>query len=163
MTDFTEALNVKVDEIEKPPLPPQGHYVMQVGQKIVYGEASSNKDGTQREWDTVEFSMKGVEPTQDVDPEALENFGGASAINLRNSFMFEKGDTPEIKAAFDRTLYQCKRFIEEHLGIDTAGMSLKEAIEQAKGAQCIGEVKYRPDPRDPENMFAELGRTAPLS
>lgn len=158
--DFSEALNINTSEIEKPPLPPLGHYVFQVA-KIVLGSIESKKTGDK--WDTVEFQLQGVDATQDVDPVSLEQFGGAKMVRVTNRFMFPKGDKPEDEANFKRTLFNCKRFLTEHLGMDVGDdMPLKQAIDSSKGMQCVGSIQYRPNPDNPEEIYAELGRTAPL-
>lgn len=156
MVDFTQALNVKVDEIERPPLPPVGHYIFKVSKPAQFGDVGNGR------FDTVDFMLQGVEAQDDVDTEALAEVGGPASINLRHRFMFNKGDDDESKANANRTLFNLRTFLEKHLGLDIEGVTLKEAIDQAVGMQCMANVQYRPDRDNPEVVYAEIGRTAPV-
>ena len=153
--DFREALNVKIADIERPPLPPLGHYVFKVT-KYEFGEVGNGR------FDTVDFRLQAVEAREDVDTEALSTAGGLKQVSLRHRFMFNKGETEEDKANFNRTLFNMKRFLSEHLGIGTDG-GLKEAIDASIGQQVLANVTYLPDPNDPEIQYAEIGRTAPVA
>ena len=153
--DFREALNVKINEIERPPLPPLGHYVFKVT-KYEFGEVGNGR------FDTVDFRLQAVEAREDVDQEALSTAGGLKSVSLRHRFMFNKGETEEDKANFNRTLFNMKRFLSEHLGLGDSG-GLKEAIDSSIGQQVLANVTYRPDPNDPEIQYAEIGRTAPVA
>jgi hypothetical protein len=156
MVDFTQALDVKVAEIERPPLPPVGHYIFKVSKPAVFGDVGNGR------FDTVDFVLQGVEATDDVDQDDLASVGGPTAINLRHRFMFNKGDDEESKANANRTLFNLRTFLEKHLGMDIEGITLKEAIDQAVGQQCMANVQLRPDRDNPEIVYAEIGRTAPI-
>lgn len=155
--DFSEALNIKTSDIERPPLPPMGHYRFVVD-SYKFGEANSGDDS----WDTVDFQLKAVEAQDDVDPEALTAAGGIKSISLRHSFMFTKAQDAEAAASNGQTLYRLKRFLTEHLGLDEKG-SLKETIDSSKGAQCIADIVHKASKKDPETPFANIGRTAPVA
>lgn len=152
--DFSQALNIKMKEIERPPLPPVGHYVWKVSKVASIDESP---DGA---WEFLAFPVVAVEPREDVDPKALAKVGGVKAVRNNIKFVFNKGSSDEDKAAFDRTLYNLKRFLSDHLKVE--GDTLKEAVDAAVGALCIGNIQYRADKNDPEVMYAEIGRTAPL-
>ncbi len=154
--DFTKALDVKLDDVERPPLPPIGHYVWKVSKQPTFDTVGNGK------WDTVDFPMRAVEAREDVDPEELSAVGGVNSINSRIRFMFNKGDDEEAEAAFARTLFNLKNFLGVHLNMDIAGMELKQAIDQSVGNQCLADMKHRPDPTNPETIYAEIGRTAPV-
>ena len=158
--NFQEALNVKVEEIEKPPLPPLGQYIWTVTKRTIE-DVESKKDGTV--YDVVNFTLQASQALDSVDPEQLENVGGVSSIVQRLSFMFPRGDDPETEAKRKKTEYRMRVFFENHLGMDISGMNLGEAIDSAVTLQCMGDLKYRPDPNDPEIMYAEIGKTAPIS
>jgi len=98
--------------------------------------------------------MACVEATHDVDPDELEEFGNVAGFVTTKSFLFDNED----ETAFQRSEYNLKRFLE-HLGIDES-LSLGEALAASVNAQCMGELKHRPDPNDPEIVYAELGKTA---
>src|SRR5690606_27514498 len=98
--NFVEALNVNVQDIEKPPLPPAGHYIFKVSKQPSFAEV-----GQQEVYDVVNFQLQAVEALGDVDPEELAAIGGVKSVNLRHNFMFNRGDDPEATAKRNRTLY----------------------------------------------------------
>lgn len=153
---FQDALNVKVESIERPPAPPQGHYRMKItGYK--YGDISSDKGA----WDTIDFQCQAIEANDDVDPQDLAAFGGPNMVKLRRSFMFDKGTDEEAVAKAKRTLFGVKQFLVEHCGLSETG-SLREIIDSSKGAEFLASVKHRKDKNDPEVVYGEIDRTAPL-
>lgn len=160
--NFAEALNVKGADIERPPLPPLGHYLWNV-KKVGYDES---KDG---KWDIVNFQCSpfDIGPAGDVDPQALKDFGGLKLITLTKNFMFSKDQTEEAKNSNARTLFAMKQFIYEQMGVEET-KTLREAIDSAVGRKFLAPVQYREDkrqadlPEDQRDKFAEIGRTAPI-
>lgn len=151
--DFTSALDTKLGEVERPPLCPQGSYVMSVSKVPEQGSVADGK------YETVDFVMRGVSAMDDVDSDELANYGDVSNIMIRHRFMFDTEDD----AAFQRALYNMKRFLEDHLQIDGADkMSLKEALSASLNHQCVCSVGWRPDKRDADVQYQEIRRTAPL-
>ena len=153
---FQDALDIKLDDIERPPVPPTGHMIFRVSKVPVQSEIAQGR------FDTLTFQMQGVQAHEDMDPEAVASVGGPNAINLRKQFLFNKGTEEEDKANFDRSLYNLKQFLGKHLALDLDGVTMKEALEASVNAQCLGEITHRPDPNDPEIIYAEIGRTAPV-
>lgn len=153
--NFTDALNVNVAEIERPPLPPIGTYTWKV-EKVEFGEV-----GTANKFDTVDIRLQAIESGEDVSPSKLSDFGGLKMVKQRLRFMFPKAEGEEQKAQFERTMFNLRRFLEEHLKLDPNG-TLKQKLTECIGQVCLGDIKYRPDQNDPEVMYAEIGRTAPL-
>lgn len=154
--DFTEALDINTDDIERPPLPPIGHYTWQITDYAL-GEINSNNGS----WDTVDFTVQCIEAMEDVDPDKLEDAGGVASIRLRQRFMYPKGTTPEDELNKKRTLSRLKMFLVEHCGMESG--KLKTIIAESKGCTFLADIRHRPNRDDPENPFAELGRTAPVS
>lgn len=155
--NFQEALNTKVDEIERPPLLPMGTYRWLVEKHPALDTIANGR------FDVCDFILKCVEAKDDVDVEDLqayiENAGDLSGARIRHRFMFNKED----EGNFKRSMFNLKRFITEHLGVgEEAGMSLKELLAQSVGQQCLGTIKWRPDQNDPEIQYAEIGTTAPV-
>ncbi len=156
MMDFTSALDRKMEDVKRPPNPPVGHYTIQVKEHPDNSSFESRTSG--KTFDRLEFSMVLVEPQDDVDPDELAEYGGeVSGFVVRKSFLFDNED----ENAFNRSLFNLKRFME-HLGLDMEGKSVSEALGESIGAQCIGELKHRPDPNDAEVLYTELGRTAAI-
>ena len=156
MPNFMEALNQKTGDIEKPPLLPIGTYKWVVDKYST--DSIANGD-----WDVVDFNLKLVEPTEDVDSDDLEAFGNVVGQVRRLRFMFPT--SPDETANFQKTLYNLRRFLADHLQIDGAEeMELKEALANAKGHMCLANIVWTTDKKDPsgENKFDNIGRTAPV-
>ena len=155
--NFEESLDIVVEEVEKPPLPPTGNYMFKVN------KLSFDVVGTNPEFDVINFILQAVQPIAGVDQEKLDEVGGPSGINMRHSFMFPRGDDEETVAKRKKTLYYLKVFLTEHLGVETEGMKMREACDSAMHAQCMADIVYKPDKDDPQIIHANIGRTAPLS
>lgn len=154
MPNFAEALNVNTDEIERPPLAPTGHYRFKVSKTTMDKTASG-------EWEIVNFQMQGVEATEDVDPDELSNAGGINQVRMRHSFMFPTSEDEEAQAMFKQSLFNLKRFLNDHLGIEP-GVPLSQSINMAPGHECIASVVHKQDKNDPDLYHANIGRTAPV-
>lgn len=151
---FSDALNRRAEEIQRPAILPRGHYVLAV-KKLDQGSVSDGK------WDTVEFQCSVVEPV-DVDPDDLEAFGASTAGEpLRKRFMFNTD--PAEERAFNQTMVNLRRFLEHcNIGFTAdSDMTLGEGLGSVIGAQFIGECTHRADKNNPENVYTEIGRTAP--
>lgn len=152
--NFKDALNTKVGDIERPPLPPIGTYVFQITKVPVIREQSGGDNQT---WDVVDFNCIAVEAVN-VDDAELQEFGSLKNITQRVSFMFDKGD----QTAFDTTMSRLRTFLEKHVKVADESMSLSEALNASVNGRFLGEVGWRPDKRNPEVMFANIGKTAPV-
>ena len=146
-------MTIKLSEIARPANVPQGTYTMMVTKQPVFGEIAQGK------YETCDFMMKIISATDDVDADDLKNFGDITQSVMRNRFMFNTED----KTLFDRSLYNIKRFLEEHLLIEGAKKKeLKQALAEAVNHQCLATVTWRPDPKDPEIIYQEIKGTAPI-
>ncbi len=153
MPNFAEALNTKAGDIERPPLPPIGHYTFIV-EKMPSMETIA--DGR---FDVVDFQMKVQAPMDDVDEDELKAYGNINDARMRHRFMFNTED----QANFDRSLFNLKRFLLDHLQIDGNDKTeLKELLNNSINQECVGQVRYRADKTDPEVQYAEIGRTSPV-
>lgn len=151
--DFNEALNMKMDDIKRPPNPPKGLYVISVTKNPTNSPRSSPKG----EWDVIDFPVKLIDVHSEVDPEELAAFGGVgSAMPMRVSFMLDKNDETKAK----QSLFRLKTFVEDHLKVEAS--TLKEALSNCAGAKCLGFVTWRPDPNNSDTVYAEISKTAPL-
>lgn len=156
--DFSKALEVRANTVERPPNAPKGHYRFRISKPPVFGSIESPKGN----WDTVDIPATAIEPSaEDVDSDDLQKFGGAKSIRLRVKFMFDKADTDEGRAAFDRTKFRIVQFLTVHCG-QPDNLTLRELLDQCQGKEFIGEVISRPDKNDADNEFAEIGRTGPV-
>jgi hypothetical protein len=155
---FADALDRRGEEIERPPLVPVGTYLWTVA-KIP--EMDTIADGR---FDIVDFQLRCIAAQDDVDPDALAEYsqkaGNIAGLTRRHRFLFNTED----EGAFNRTLFNMKRFVKEHLGIDDFdSIPLKEALARCVNAQCLASVRWRPDPKDAEIMYDEIDRTAPAN
>lgn len=155
--NFRDALEVKVADIDKPPLIPIGTYRAVVTKIPSIDEVGEGEDG----WDTVDFQLRLLEPLgDDVDEADLQAYGGLTeSSTIRYRFMFSRSD----QHAQERSMYNVKRFCRDHLQIDGADkMNLKEMLNASVNHQCSVYVRWRPDKNDPEIQYNEVGKTGAL-
>ena len=150
--NFKDIANKKLEEVERPPLPPVGTYLFQVSKVPAIETLTGDK------WDVVDFPLKALAPTDDVDADAIAAYGKVEKINLRHRFMFNKED----KVEFEASVFRLRQFLENTLKCAEPSMSLTEALGQANGKQLLASVVWKADKQDPELMHANIGRTAPV-
>ncbi len=150
MPNFADILNKKADDIEKPPLPPQGTYRFEITKVPEFKEVGGG------DWDMLIFQCKAVEAMDNVDVDDYK--GDIANIRLSKTFLFNRND----EAEFAKTEYSVRTFLENHLGVLTGDTSMGEALNESKGAQFLGDVKWRADNRSEGEFQAEIGRTAPI-
>lgn len=152
---FSEALNRRAEEIQRPSNLPLGHYILSV-KKVDQSTVSDGK------WEVVEFQTTVVSASDDVDPDQLEEFGKVAGEPLRKRFMFPTD--PAEARSFELSMVNLKRMLVNlNIGFtDDGDMTLGEALASAVGAQFLGECIHRPDKQNPENIYTEIGKTAPL-
>lgn len=150
MPSFTDALDKNFDDIERPKNLPVGNYIWVVEKQPAFEKA---KDGS---YEFLDFQLKCVAPSDDVDPDALREFGDTSNVRQRLRFIFSTTE----KNDYDRALFNLKRFLEEHLQVEAA--NIKEALAKSVGHQCMAEVSWQPDKNDPEVIYTNIRRTAPV-
>lgn len=154
---FTDSLEHKVEEIERPPLLPPGDYRWAVEKQA--SDTIANGD-----WETCDFTLRLLEPV-DVDEADLKEFeekaGPVGNERRRHRFMFPTGDDPEAVKNYKRTEYNLKRFLVDHLGLEDKG-SLKRLLADSVNCQCLAQVRWRADKNNPDVMYDEIFRTAPV-
>lgn len=152
MVDFASIASKKVEDVERPPLPPVGTYRFRV-MKI----PSQTKSGDEQ-WEMVNFLSKVVEPMDNVDLDGYK--GDVANILLTKSFVFNTQD----EASFEQTLYQMRQFCEKHLRCVEPGQTIAEMLNASVNSEYLGDVAWRPDKRDAsgETLNAVITRTAPV-
>lgn len=152
MVDFASIASKKVEEVERPPLPPVGTYRFRV-MKVPTSTKSNDE-----QWEFLRFQCKVIEALDNV--EVGDYPGDVSNIVLSKSFVFNSAD----EAAFETTLFNLKQFCEKHLECVEPGMSVAQMLNAAVNAEFLGDVKWQQDKRDEsgETFNAEIGRTAPV-
>jgi hypothetical protein len=157
LMNFTESLDRKMEEVKRPPVLPLGHYIAAVKAHPDLEDFESSKTGVT--YDRVTFQLSVVAAHDDVDPDELAEYGNVAGVPLRKTFLFSRSE--DDKANYERSRFQLRQFLEEHLGMD-AGMAFNEAFAACVNAQCLVELKHRPDPENPEVIYAEAGRTTAI-
>ncbi len=153
MVNFAAIANKKVEDIERPPNMPIGTYRWSVSKIPIQGEVAGGK------WETLDFMLRCLGPTEDVDPDALKAYGDVTKRTMRLRFMFSTEDEDKFMASE----YRVKSFCFKHLMVEeTPGMSWTEMLNESVNHQCLGSVKWRPDPNDAEIIYDEIGKTAPV-
>lgn len=147
--NFADVANKRVDEIERPPLPPVGTYRWRITKL-----PEQTKVGQDDQWDVVNFTVQAIEALDNVDMDDYK--GEVTGIVNRLSFMFDTTD----EAKFEQTLFRLKTFLEKHLGLTSE--TVTEALNDSQGAEFLGDIRHRQDKNDPELFYAEISKTAPL-
>lgn len=152
MPNFNEIASKKVEEIERPPLPPVGTYRFRV-MKVPSSEKSQDE-----KWEFLRFNCKVLEAMDNVD--VADYPGDITNIMLAKTFVFDTGD----EAAFESALFNLKQFCTNHLLCVEPGMTTAEMLNATVNAEFLGDVRYKQDKRDEsgETFNAEIGRTAPV-
>lgn len=151
--DFKSIANKKLEDVERPPLIPAGTYLWMISK---LPEITTSPD---EKWDYVDFTLKCVAPTEEVDSDAIAAFGDITKVTMRHRFIFDKNDP----AAFSRTEYNLRRFLEDHVKCCEPSQSMGEAMNSAINNQVLASVVWRPDRNDSEIFHANIGRTMPVS
>lgn len=155
MPSFADIANKKANEVEKPPLPPVGKYVMQVTNEPAITKKSSDKG----DFEIIDFNLQGVQHLDGVDIQELAKFGGAKGVRIRHSFIFNT--SPDEEASFQRTEYYLTQFLREHLKVGKETDTLSALLGQVKGKQVIVDVGLRPGQK-PDEFFPDVKSTMPV-
>lgn len=150
--NFQDALNTKISDIEKPPLQPHGTYKWVVSKVPTIDESNPN-------WGYMDFPLKCLGATEDVDQDGLKAFGNLQNVFQRLRFLFNRNDDIEFK----KTEHRVRRFLEDTLKIDgVADMALKEGLARSVNHQFLAQIVWTPDREDKETIHANIGKFAPL-
>ena len=139
----------KVDEIEKPPLPPRGTYRFRVSK---LPSVTKSKDGR---WEIVSVPLQAIE-AEDVDMDGYK--GEVASIYQTLTFMFDTQD----EVAFNKTEYRFLTFLEKHVKCVEDGMTLAQAQNAAVGNEILADISWQEDKNNPGEMRARVSKTAPL-
>lgn len=151
--DLTNILKQKVEDIERPPLLPPGTYTMRVAKPAARREINDD-------WEALDFQLQPVEADMDtVDEDELKEFGDITKAQMRHTFMFDRNDATSAQ----RTAFNLRRFLEEHLQVVDAGADMSEAINAAHNATCMVTVVHKQDKQNPDLWHANVSATAPVA
>jgi hypothetical protein len=150
---FQDTLNETVSDFKRPVNLPQGTYIFQVS-----GPHSAQTRGENDRYEVIAFPCRPVEPTEDVDADALAEYGDITKTLTNKEFML---DTEGSERDVDVFKFGLKSFLE-HCGVETEDKTLKQAMAEIVGAKFLCTVRWQQDKNDAENYFVRLGKTAPL-
>lgn len=153
MLNFNDVANQKVEAVEAVPLPPVATYRWAIT-KLPSIRDFSGKDGT--EYQSVEFPVRVVAVADDADVSDYK--GDITDIRQNLSFMFNKSD----EVAFLQMQNRLKKFLLDHVKVGNPDMSFKELFNESVNQQFLAPITWSPDKNNPEEMRANIGRTAPL-
>jgi hypothetical protein len=150
--NFESILDTPASEVLRPKPVPQGTYKSMTKGLPRYDK--STKKGTPFS----EYTMQLLEPSDDVDMDALEEAltkGNGDVVNLRDrSLRLTFYHTPD-------ALWRLVKFLKD-LGLEVEdGVSVGELEQQSPGRQVWVHVKHSPSD-DGETMFANIDKTAPV-
>jgi hypothetical protein len=143
--DWNTLAQTKVNEVERPPLRPQGHYVGVISGKGETGESS--KKGTL----FVTFPVQISEALDDVDADELQVSGGA---NFKGEITFWLSP----KALWMFTEFGKGMGASDELNV----LELAEWLGDC-GEQIVFQGTHEPNERNPDRPFFRLQNPTPLS
>lgn len=151
--NFADIAKKKIEDVERPPLPPVGPYRWQI---LKVPSITTTKDGS---FDIVEFQVRAIEALDGVDPEQLSAYGEVKNITNRVAFLFDKNDATK----FAQTEWRLRTFLAEHVKCADPTDDLTVALNKSMSQQFIGEITWAKDKNNDEIFHANIGKTAPLS
>jgi len=153
--DFTQALDIKVNEIETPPLLPEGTYIWRIT-KLPIGRNSDSGD-----WTFLDFNCVAVAAEDDVDSDELEEYGNLSSAFGQVSFI--ASTDPDRESDSKRTLDNIKKFCLNTLRVDAdEDATLGELLNNTVGAEFYARAVHEIRKNDPDIIDLRVKGWAPL-
>lgn len=121
---FSPILSKSWDDVEAPKPFPTGSYLF-----IVKGLPRFDKS-SKKQTEFYEFTLQPIQALDDVDDDALREFGGFVDKTIRTTFYLTED-----------ALYRLKEFVEA-CGVSTAGRTPAQTINDLPNCQVIGVVKH---------------------
>jgi len=137
--NFSDVLNKKLDNVEKPKPLPIGTYF------AVINGAPEIKPRGQNNTLAAEFKFKILQADEDVDAEALAEMGGIKDRELRFTLWLTED-----------ALWRAKQFVE-NCGVDDTGMSVSQALQACVGMSAKVKVKHVPS-QDGQELYANIDK-----
>lgn len=143
--NFADILNRSADDVRPPPVLPQGPYLT-----IVQGLPEQFLSSRQKT-PGLRFTLKIISALEGVDEEAVAGIeGGVVGKTIKNELYLT-----------DNSLFMLKNFFE-HCGIDVAGKSMGELIDETPNREVVAYIKHDMiGEGDEARPIAKVGRTAP--
>jgi hypothetical protein len=138
--NFGAILDRPSSEIERPKPLPVGHYLT-----VTQGLPRFDKS-TKKQTEFAEFTLKFLQPLDDVDPEELKTFGELTDKTMTHTFYLT-----------EKSAYRLKEFMVEDLGIEEAD-TLRAMIDETPNRQVVVQIKHTPSD-DGKSMYANIAST----
>lgn len=152
MAKFSESLDRRLEEVERPANPPIGFYSFQITK---HPEVDEFESAAGDPFTRVTFQCKAIEAQEDVDEDDLAEFGDVSGFPCRKVFLFNEAEGKE--RDFDNSEFQMKQFMM-NAGADE-NASRGEAMAACVNGIFLGELRHRADKYDPDIVYTEIGKT----
>lgn len=130
MTDFSNLLSAKFDEIKRPPIKPAGTY-----HALITGYELGRS--TQKKTPYVRFVFGGLQPGADIDPASCVDSDGTPIDFTRWKPTIDFYITPD-------ALFRLKEFLES-LQIPGTGREIKEMLPESRNLPVHLTVSVKPN------------------
>lgn len=133
MVDFTKLMKTPVSDIKPAPQLPVGTYLCRVGSFKTNTKTINNEDRG-----IFTFQLTVVEPKEDVEQEAIDEFGGLGVMQkykLKHDIFV--GDNDNLSAVLRFATETCKVEQQE-------GQSLDEVLNETNGAFVLVSMQHIP-------------------
>lgn len=152
MPNMDSVLNTKATEIKRPPPIPVGTYTLQI-----FGRPNFVDMSRAQKTDYVDFQSKIMAVGDNVSEEDLAAYPGGRQALMAHELKGRAGARFYLSEA---AVPQLTEWLQEALGIDLEGKTLKEAIFEAPGHMVIAEIGQEPtqDGKGMQNRIASWAR-----
>ncbi len=139
MSNITDLLNKRAEDVEKPKPLPTGFYLCIIDGLPKIEEVQTKKGPMH----VAELSLKPVQAGEDVDHAMLSEQGGIGERKLRHTLWIAEDSLWRIKD------------LAVKLGIEVDGKNLGQVIQEFSARQCMAKVIHKPS-ADGSELFANI-------
>jgi len=130
MSNFTDVLNINLDDIQKPAILPAGTYLA-----MIEGEPQRKTVGKD-DRPVASIRVKIIAPGEDIHPSDIAELpDGVAGRTLFYTLWLSGEDMSKVKWDIKNTL--------ENIGVDISGKSIAQALGEVAGKQCYVTVTRR--------------------
>lgn len=153
MGKFSETLDRKAEEIQRPPLLPIGNYIGKCIKPFSVVDMEFTRDGEKVQAERIEFQCA-IVAAEEVDEDDLAEYGNVANVPFRVDFLRDV----EENANQARTDFQIRSFLEAAGALED-GMSLEEGLANIVGCEFGVEISHRPDKNNPDVFYLNVAKT----
>lgn len=141
--NFGAILDKPTAEVNRPPAFPQGSYIAVIQGLPTFGKS------TKKQTEFVEFAIRPLQALDDVDEDALKEFGPLGESTMKLTFYLT-----------EKSAYRLKEFLINDLGLEDEG-TMRTMIDATPGQQCVIHVKHQASD-DGKSVYANIASTGPV-